>query len=247
MRTIALLLTLSIASVSQAAPWVPDTDPPFSYGNQPVYGERIVDLPEDGRAWHCIVFTSAQPNAREQAILSWFSYNHGLVKLARQTHFHHYTPRHSVWPRYYNATNPMIVTTPSVVLETSEGNIVARFSGTSSHLDSDDTLLRAMVACINSYKQNPGNCPNCPYRPQPQPYTPPYVPPYQPDPGPFGPRPIVVDVGPNGPNIGPAGESHTGVIVTVIAAVVVVGLGALFACGLAGIVAYCTRRNEQTV
>lgn len=187
--TIPLLL---VASVAQAASYsAPDTDPPLYKGDRPVYGERIIELPEDGRSWHVVVFTSVEMNPRERAILSWFDDNPELNKLKRQTHFHHYTPRSSLWPRYYNATNPMLRTMPCVVLETSEGNIVARFSGTSSHLDTDDTLLRAMVACINAYRVNPGGCPLCP---SPTPYTPPYTP----SPDPFGPFP-----NPGPPDIGP--------------------------------------------
>ena len=145
------------------------------------FGDRIIDLPEDGKAWHPTVFTGEQPTPQELRLLAWFDSDPQLNKLKRQTHFHYYTPRSSVYPRYGNLTAGGL---PAVVLQDETGNVVYKASG-SNVPTAEWPLVKGVIECIRAH------CPHCP-RPKPAP-TPPPAP--SPD---IGPPQIIPDVvGPN--------------------------------------------------
>ncbi len=148
------------------------------------FGDRVIDLPEDGAGWHTTVFTGDAMTPHEQRIVSWFSSDPQLNKLARQTHFHHYTPKSSVYERYQNVTAGGL---PAIVLQDETGKVIYKVSGASVP-QTEWPLVKGIIESIRAH------CPHCP-RPKPTP-TPTPAPP-TPDVIP-GPPHIVPDVvGPN--------------------------------------------------
>ncbi len=148
------------------------------------FGDRIIDLPEDGAGWHTTVFTSNAPTPLEQRIIGWFGSDPQLNKLATQTHFHHYTPQSSVYGRYQNLTASGL---PAVVLQDETGQVIYKVSGANVP-QAEWPLVKGIIESIRAH------CPHCP-RPKPAP-TPVPTPP-TPDVVP-GPPHIVPDVvGPN--------------------------------------------------
>jgi hypothetical protein len=149
------------------------------------FGDRVIDLPEDGGAWHTTVFTSEQPTPPEQRLLAWFDSDPQLNRLKRQTHFHHYTPKSSVYERYGNLTAGGL---PAVVLQDQTGKVVYKVSGANVP-SAEWPLVKGVIECIRAH------CPHCP-RPNP---TPAPAPTPSPSPVPdIGPPHIIPDVvGPN--------------------------------------------------
>jgi len=147
------------------------------------FGDRVIDLPEDGAAWHTSVFTHDPPAANEQRMLAWFASDPQLAKLKQQTHFHHYTPRSSVYTRFANVTAAGL---PAIVLQDAAGRVVYKASGGSAP-SAPWPLVKGIIECVRAH------CPHCP-RPKPQP---------APDPEPTpdltpGPPNLIPDVvGPN--------------------------------------------------
>lgn len=175
------------------------------------FGDRVINLPEDGAAWHTSVFTHEPPTAAEQRLLSWFASDPQLARLKQQTHFHHYTPQSSVYSRYENLTAAGL---PSIVLQDAGGRVVYKASGAAAP-DAPWPLVRGVIECIRAH------CPHCP-RPKPQPSPP------QPEPTPDvtpGPPDVIPDVvGPN-EHTPPDGRDDT---VPVTVAVFLLALGAGF-------------------
>jgi len=150
------------------------------------FGDRVIDLPEDGNAWHTTIFTSENPTPHEQQILSWFESDEQLRKLKAQTHFHHYTPQSSVYERYGNLTSAGL---PSIVLQDNTGKVIYKASGANAP-NAPWPLVKGVVECIRAH------CPHCP-RPNPTP-TPSPTPTPGPSPIPdIGPHVVPDVVGPN--------------------------------------------------
>ncbi|HEV7223591.1 MAG TPA: hypothetical protein VGN42_12870 [Pirellulales bacterium] len=145
------------------------------------FGDRVIDLPEDGAAWHTSVFTHDPPAPDEQRMLAWFASDPQLLRLKQQTHFHHYTPRSSVYARFANVTAAGL---PAIVLQDATGQVVYKASGDNAP-SAPWPLVKGIIECVRAH------CPHCP-RPKPQPAPEP-----TPDPTP-GPPNLVPDVvGPN--------------------------------------------------
>ena len=161
------------------------------------FGDRVIDLPEDGNLWHTTVFTSETPTPEEHRVLSWFDSNTSLQSLKKQTHFHHYTPKSSVFERY---TSLVANGYPAVVLQDGTGKVIYKASGANVP-QSDWPLVKGIIECIRSH------CPHCP-RPNPTP-TPSPVPTPSPNPIPdIGPHVVPDVVGPND-NTPPNGKDDT--------------------------------------
>jgi hypothetical protein len=147
------------------------------------FGDRVIDLPEDGVAWHTSVFTHDPPTSHEQRMLAWFASDPQLSRLKQQTHFHHYTPRSSVYPRFENVTAGGL---PAIVLQDSGGQVIYKAGGANAP-SAPWPLVKGIIECVRAH------CPHCP-RPKPQP---------APDPEPTpdltpGPPNLIPDVvGPN--------------------------------------------------
>lgn len=148
------------------------------------FGDRVIDLPEDGGGWHTSVFTHDPPTAAEQRLLGFFASDPQLAKLKQQTHFHHYTPQSSVYSRFTNLTSAGL---PAIVLQDASGQVVYKSSGPATP-NAPWPLVKGVIECIRAH------CPHCP-RPKPQPAPP------EPEPAPDvtpGPPNLIPDVvGPN--------------------------------------------------
>ncbi|HUY88906.1 MAG TPA: hypothetical protein VMV10_09245 [Pirellulales bacterium] len=174
------------------------------------FGDRVIDLPEDGAAWHTSVFTHEAPTAEEQRMLGWFASDPQLARLKQQTHFHHYTPQSSVYSRFENVTAAGL---PAIVLQDASGQVIYKASGAATP-NAPWPLVKGVIECIRAH------CPHCP-RPKPQPSPPPEP---APDVTP-GPPVLIPDVvGPN-QNTPPDGRDDT---VPVTIAVFLLALGAGF-------------------
>jgi hypothetical protein len=146
-------------------------------------GDRVIDLPNDGQAWHTTVVTNEALTPHERQVLAWFDREPQLVRLKQQTHFHHYTPKSAV----YKNVEPAIANgLPAVVVQDASGVIVYKVSGDNVP-NAPWPLVRGIIDCIRAH------CPHCP-RPKPKP-TP------EPQPTPVEPptdKPVIPDVvGPN--------------------------------------------------
>lgn len=184
------------------------------------FGDRVIDLPEDGNIWHTTVFTTDgyASNPTEQRLLSWFQTDEQLRKLKAQTHFHHYTPSSSVYERYGNLTANGL---PAIVLQDETGKVVYKASGVGTP-NAPWPLVKGIVECIRAH------CPHCP-RPKPTP-TPAPSPTPAPTPNPIpdiGPHVVPDVVGPND-NTDPNAKDDT-VPVTIAVAVVFLLLGFVYA------------------
>lgn len=150
------------------------------------FGDRIIDLPEDGAGWHTTVFTSDDMTPHERRIIGWFSSDPQLKRLAAQTHFHHYTPKSSVYARYQNVTASGL---PAIMLQDETGKVIYKTSGANVP-QAEWPLVKGIIESIRAH------CPHCP-RPKPSPAPAPAPAPPMPDVAP-GPPHIVPDVvGPN--------------------------------------------------
>lgn len=205
MRTVlAALFLLFACSITQAA--IEDTNPGI------MAGEAIMELPEDGNAFFCTVFTSAQPDANEQKLLSWFSTDPQLAALAKQTHFANIRSNASTFKTYWEGTvdahgvthPPLIRSLPAVVVQRplpgDKNQIVARFQAPSPFFKNSKTLASAIAACIRAETLEVGGPnkrhifarpwrPDCDTCPQPKPY--------EPDIAPLTPKPLVPDITPD--------------------------------------------------
>jgi len=100
-------------------------------------GDRVVDLPEDGRGrgYFTTVFTSSnwRRNGRERAIVEWFHQDDRLSDLRRQIHWHHYTPGHRVWSRFRTVVNRL----PCVLVQDPDGYVIYKATGENVPLNAD--------------------------------------------------------------------------------------------------------------
>lgn len=173
-------------------------------------GDRVIDLPEDGQAWHTSVFTHQRPTRQETRILDWFETDPQLQRLKQQTHFHHLTPASSIYPRFESLTAGGL---PVVVLQDAAGAVVYKASGERVPT-TPWPLVRGIIDCVRAH------CPHCP-RPKPKPEPQP-----EPDDEPDE-KPLIPDiVGPNEDT--PVGRDDT-LAVTVAVFVVSLATGFLAA------------------
>lgn len=172
-------------------------------------GDRVIDLPDDGRAWHTTVVTGEKPTPRERQVLAWFDREPELVRLKQQTHFHHYTPKSAVYKNVEPAVSNGL---PAVIVQDAGGTVVYKVSGDNVP-PAPWPLVRGIIDCIRAH------CPHCP-RPKPKP-TP--APEPEPDEPPAD-KPLIPDVvGPNDNT--PADARDDTLIVTVGAFLAAVAVG----------------------
>jgi hypothetical protein len=151
-------------------------------------GDRVIDLPNDGQAWHTTVVTHEQPRPQERQLLAWFDREPELIRLKRQTHFHHYTPKSAVYKNVEPAVSNGL---PAVIVQDGAGAVVYKVSGDNVPSTSWP-LVRGIIDCIRAH------CPHCP-KPKPKPTPEP-----APQPVPVEPpsdKPVIPDV------IGPDGDT----------------------------------------
>lgn len=131
------------------------------------FSDRVIDLPEDGDAYHVSVFTSQRPDARETRLLAMFDNEPELAKLKRQTHWHHYTPASSIISRYTALTAAGY---PAVVVQDTAGQVIYKRNG-------DDVpavpwpLIRGIRDSIRLHCPHlcPRPCPKPEPKPEPEP------------------------------------------------------------------------------
>ncbi|HEV3340370.1 MAG TPA: hypothetical protein VG125_08430 [Pirellulales bacterium] len=174
-------------------------------------GDRVIDLPNDGQAWHTTVVTHEQPTPRERQLLGWFDREPELIRLKQQTHFHRYTPQSAVYKNVQPAVSNGL---PAVIVQDGTGAVVYKVSGDNVPSTSWP-LVRGIIDCIRAH------CPHCP-KPKPKP-TP------APEPAPVEPpsdKPVIPDVvGPNDNT--PADGRDDTLIVTIGAFLAAVAVGFL--------------------
>jgi len=116
-------------------------------------GDRVVDLPEDGRGrgYFTTVFTSSnwQRNGRERAIVEWFRENGRLTDLRRQTHWHHYTPGHRIWSRFRKVLDRL----PCVVVQDPDGYVIYKATGENVPSNEDELADEIARMLTNRYAQ----------------------------------------------------------------------------------------------
>ncbi len=131
------------------------------------YADRVIELPEDGANWHTTVFTAKEPTPRERQLLSWFDSDQRLAKLKSSTHFHHYTPASSVYPRYSNVVSGGQT---AVMVQDAKGAVVYKVSGAATPQE-PWPLFKGIKECILAHCPHlrPCPCPTPPPSPSPQP------------------------------------------------------------------------------
>lgn len=174
------------------------------------FTDRVIDLPEDAGAWHTTVITNDPPSAKDLQLVGWFDSDPQLANLKRQTHWHWYSPKSSVYERYANVTATGL---PVILVQDQTGKTVYKASGANAP-NAPWPLVKGIVECVRAH------CPHCP-RPKPTPA--PVVPPV----------PVVPDVGPPhiipdvvGPNDNTPGEIKDDTIpVTIAAGLIALAIG----------------------
>ena len=85
-------------------------------------GERIVDLPETGGAWHLSIFVHQDWRSRpaERRLVAWFSVEPRLVSLKAQTHDHLYTDADPMYRLRFAKIVPLL---PAVMLQDGTGKV----------------------------------------------------------------------------------------------------------------------------
>lgn len=130
--------------------------------NPPTYELQIVKLPEDGQAYHTSLFLpdNWQSNRQCTELVAAFETDAKLKSLKAQTHWHVYTPRDQMFPRY----QAMVPVLPAVVVQKASGQKVYAAAG--------DAIPRAPSLLAADIQGNLyANCPNRP-RPAPEPVQP---------------------------------------------------------------------------
>jgi len=170
--------------------------------------EHIVDLPEDGNAWHLSVFTHQDWKKRpeEVSLLSWFSREPRLISLRQQTHDHHYTDADPLYGTRYKKNVPKL---PAVVLQDASGKPHYKV-GNEVPIPATAHEMGNQVARLFDRFPRPRPCP----KPEPEP---------EPDETPDeGDLPVIPDVTPDTPD-----QAEPAVVSTEASTAVVIGLGIL--------------------
>ena len=125
--------------------------------------ERVIQLPEDGQAYHTTVVVSANWRERraERYLLGWFAAHPGLASLKAQTHFHQYDQGSVL---YKTRLAHAVPDAPAVVVQTADGKVVYKASGANLPQSADELASNISISL--------GGCrprPRPPAPPQPQP------------------------------------------------------------------------------
>jgi len=121
--------------------------------------ERVIQLPEDGQAYHTTVIVSANWRERrsERYLLGWFASHPGLASLKAQTHFHQYDTTDAL---YKTRLAHAVPDTPAVVVQQADGKVVYKASGVNLPQSADELAGNISISL--------GGCRPRP-RPQPAP------------------------------------------------------------------------------
>lgn len=89
--------------------------------------ERVLDLPEDGNAWHTILILRPEWRsvAAERKAEAMFHSEPILVSLKHQTHWHLITTDQAEFAKF----RPLVPMTPCLIVERANGEVVYRESG----------------------------------------------------------------------------------------------------------------------
>lgn len=137
---------------------------------------RIMQLPNDGQAWHLSLCLSDnwQNNPREREIRDWFfDANLQLTSLRVQTQFHQYTPRHGMFRALLAHRIPAV---PAIVLQDASGYVVYASCESQRYqtipLNGDDLAYdiadRIAARCVETGLPA-SECDRCRPRPRPEP------------------------------------------------------------------------------
>lgn len=145
------------------------------------YGQRVIDLPENGQKWHLTAVYSSRtaPTQRDRQLASILRGD--LAHLVSQVNFVEWDNttqfvNQSDWREYLGTSRPaLMLQTPA----TSDGKGRVVYFAAGPHLKTNQYLVSSIAAAVERYKTNGADCPRCPVRPQPQP---PVQPPVQPIP-----------------------------------------------------------------
>jgi hypothetical protein len=101
--------------------------PEFDRTPERPIGEHVIDLPEDGPAWHTILILRPdwRTSAVERRAESMFHSEPLLVSLKQQTHWHLITTDQAEFQPF----RPLVSATPCLVVERANGEVVYRESG----------------------------------------------------------------------------------------------------------------------
>lgn len=181
---------------------ISNASPPSS-GHQPIYQERVLDLPEDAGVWHTtIVYPEHAPSdAASRRLAAALSSEARLRSLVAQTKTHTYATSDPLWQR--RLQQHYGVTAPALIVQQPDGRVCYKASG--NNLPEDARVLADQIA--NSLAQ-------CRPRPTPSP---------QPTPAPPGPAVTIPDIGPTTP----ATETGDASLLWMVAVPILAGLGGL--------------------
>jgi hypothetical protein len=135
---------------------------PANCDTPPSYEKQIINLPEDGQAYHTSLWLPQnwEQNKQAREMVAWFETNPQLRSLKAQTHFHIYEQGSRM---YENRYRQMIPKVPAVTVQKSTGQFVYE-AGLTNSVPSSATALAADIQG-NVYS----NCPNRKPKPEPTP------------------------------------------------------------------------------
>jgi hypothetical protein len=124
--------------------------------------KQIVNLPEDGTAYHTSLWLPAnwQADAKSRELVAWFETNNKLKSLKAQTHWHVYTTDQAWYQQRYRN---MVPTVPAVTVQKPSGQFVYE-AGIKNPIPNSAPALAADIQG-NLYS----NCPNRRPKPEPSP------------------------------------------------------------------------------
>lgn len=166
-----LLLMFSMTMAAFACPCTGDDKPcqcPPGCQCSINAGERVNDLPEDGKKWYIMVF-SDNPEHN-----TWFQSDTHLVHLRKQVHYTWVGSNSPMYKERYAKSTPKL---PCIRLQDSTGKVV--YNVAADKVPATSRLLSySLHDSIREYRQASRNCPdgNCRPRPSPGPVDPPVDP-----------------------------------------------------------------------
>lgn len=128
--TLFLSAITTLATSFLIEPWFRVPEQPPVYVQEvvdPRPEERVIDLPEDGQTWHTILLLRPEWKtiSAERKAEAMFHSEPLLVSLKHQTHWHLITTDQAEFVKF----RPLVATTPCLLVERANGEVVYRESG----------------------------------------------------------------------------------------------------------------------
>jgi len=125
---LSVVATLATQTLIRPEPQA-DEKPPIIVQEvvEPRAEERVIDLPEDGQTWHTILILRPEWKTlpAERRAEAMFHSEPLLVSLKHQTHWHLITTDQAEFVKF----RPLLSTTPCLIVERANGEVVYRESG----------------------------------------------------------------------------------------------------------------------